>query len=79
MAKRLNELLPGEKATVVGIEKESMYRKRLMEIGFRKDSEVIMRRDAPLGDPMEVYIMGYNLSLRRSEAGYVIINKIEKE
>ncbi len=78
MVKRLNELLPGEEAVIVKIEKESVYKKRLTEMGLRKDSRVIMRRDAPMGDPMEIYVMGSNLSLRRSEAEYVLIEEIKK-
>lgn len=75
MKKRLNELLPGEEAVIVKIEEKSEYRKRLMEMGLRKGSKVLMRRDAPMGDPMEINVMGYNISLRKSEANFIIIDE----
>lgn len=76
METRLNELLPGEEALVVKIEEKSSFRKRLMQIGFRKGVKVLMKRNAPMGDPMEINIMGYNISISKSEAKYVIIDRI---
>jgi ferrous iron transport protein A len=77
MEKRLNDLLPGEEAVIMKIEKKSVFRKRLMEMGIRKGSKVLMRRDAPMGDPMEINVMGYNISLRKSEAMYIIIDEAQ--
>lgn len=75
--KRLSDLKPGEKAEIFKIDDKSIIRKRLMELGIREGKEVIMRRDAPMGDPIEVFIMGYNLSLRKSAAKYVLIHNIQ--
>ncbi|BDU50371.1 FeoA family protein [Haliovirga abyssi] len=72
----LNELLPGQSAFIVGIEENSTLRQRLMELGVREGKQVFMRRRAPLGDPMEVNVMGTNLSIRKSEARYVMIDKV---
>ncbi len=74
MIKRLSDLLPGEEAVITGVGKRSDYRQRLMEMGLRVGGRVMMRRDAPLGDPMEISIMGYNISLRKSEARQIIID-----
>lgn len=78
MEKRLFELMPGEEAVIVKIEDKSVFRKRLMEMGLRKGGKVLMRRDAPMGDPMEINVMGYNITLRKSEAKFVIIDNVNK-
>ncbi len=76
MEKRLNELMPGEEAVIIKIEEKSTFRKRLTEMGLRKGGKVLMRRDAPMGDPMEINVMGYNISLRKSEARFIIIDNV---
>ncbi len=78
MEKRLHELMPGEQALIVKIEDKSIFRRRLTEMGLRKGGKVLMRRDAPLGDPMEINVMGYNISLRKSEAKFVIIDHVNE-
>ena len=77
MTKYLNELLPGQSAVILGIEENSMLKQRLMELGIRDGKEVFMRRRAPLGDPMEINVMGNNISIRKSEARFVKIDKVE--
>ena len=77
MNKSLGELRPGEKGIITVIDKNAVLKKRLIEMGIREGTEVFMRRDAPLGDPMEFCALGYNLSLRRSEANYVQMKDVE--
>lgn len=77
MTKYLNELRPGQKAKISKIDDNSQLKKKLMEMGFRQDKEVFMRRRAPLGDPMELSLMGNNISLRKSEARFIKIEEIE--
>ena len=58
----------GETVTVVKINADGPMRRRIMDMGITKGSTVLVRKVAPLGDPMEVYVRGYELSLRKSEA-----------
>jgi len=67
----LKDLRPGEKGNVLGIEKGSDLRRRLLDMGVVRGAEVEVVRLAPLGDPMEVLIKGYNLTLRREEAAKI--------
>ena len=66
--KRLNELQKGEKAKIAKIRGKGNIHRRLLDMGLVAGSEVEMKRVAPLGDPVEVKIKGYNLSLRKEEA-----------
>ena len=64
----LKDVHRGETVTVVKINAEGSMRRRIMDMGITKGSTVLVRKVAPLGDPMEVYVRGYELSLRKSEA-----------
>ncbi|MCK4222075.1 MAG: ferrous iron transport protein A [Dehalococcoidia bacterium] len=66
--KRLHELRPGEKGTIVKIGGVGGVHRRLLDMGLVSGSEVEVERVAPLGDPIEVRIKGYHLSLRKEEA-----------
>ena len=69
----LSVLKPGEKATVHKINGNSAIRQRFMDMGIIRGQKVIVERVAPLGDPMEITIRGYSLSLRKSEAELIIV------
>jgi len=66
--KRLSELKRGEKGKIVKIGGGGGLRRRLLDMGLVSGSEVKMERVAPLGDPIEIKVKGYNLSLRKEEA-----------
>ncbi|MBE9513841.1 MAG: ferrous iron transport protein A [Chloroflexi bacterium] len=66
--KGLHELRPGEKGTIVKIGGVGGVHRRLLDMGLVSGSEVEVERVAPLGDPIEVRIKGYHLSLRKEEA-----------
>ena len=66
--KLLSELKRGEKGRIVKIGGGGGTRRRLLDMGLVSGSEVKMERVAPLGDPIEIKIKGYNLSLRKEEA-----------
>ena len=53
---------------VVKINGEGAFRRRIMDMGITKNSEMYVRRVAPLGDPVEITVRGYELSLRRDDA-----------
>lgn len=56
---------------VVKINGEGAFRRRIMDMGITKNSEIYVRKVAPLGDPVEITVRGYELSLRRDDAGSV--------
>ena len=71
---RLSELENGQKARIVKINLEGDIRKRLSDMGLVNDAEVQLLRVAPLGDPVEIRIKGYDLSLRKE-----VVSEIEVE
>lgn len=73
---RLSELKTGETGVVVKILGHGAFRKRVMEMGFVKGQEIKSLLNAPLNDPIKYSIMGYELSLRRSEADLVEIVRL---
>ena len=64
----LDDLKPGQKGTISSISGGGPLAQRLMALGLLEGSEIAMLRKALGGDPIEVQIMGYSLSLRRAEA-----------
>lgn len=71
MPQSLAELRPGDRARVTSLEGDDATVQRLAEMGLTEDEVVEVIRLAPTGDPMEVRIRGYYLSLRRSQAAAV--------
>ena len=70
---RLSELKTGESATIVKVTGHGGFRRRIMEMGFVRGQRVEVLLNAPLKDPIEYKIMGYDISLRRSEADMVVV------
>ncbi|MDR1403355.1 MAG: ferrous iron transport protein B [Tannerellaceae bacterium] len=68
---RLSELQTGEKGVIVKVTGRGGFRKRIIEMGFVKGKEVEVIRNAPLKDPVHYRVMGYDVSLRRSEAALI--------
>ena len=76
MKTSLRELRRGEKGTVVGYAKGALaYRERLLAMGLTRGTEFTVKRVAPLGDPVEISVRGFALSLRRDEASAVMVEK----
>ncbi|MCX7749602.1 MAG: ferrous iron transport protein A [Clostridia bacterium] len=73
MNKTLKELKPGDKAVIKNITGEGAVKRRLMDMGVTRGAEVLVRKVAPFGDPIEVNIRGYELTFRKSEAENIII------
>ncbi|MBE5750859.1 MAG: ferrous iron transport protein A [Clostridia bacterium] len=69
--KKLSQLGIGERATVVAVNGEGAIRRRLFDMGITPGAEVYLRKKAPLGDPIEIAIRGYELTLRKTEAAQV--------
>lgn len=68
MIKKLSDFNINEKGIVRGISGESKIKRRLFDMGVTPGAAVFLRKKAPLGDPIEITIRGYELSLRKSEA-----------
>lgn len=73
----LNRLKIGESGTVVGIEADRELRRRLMEMGFCQGTQVEVIRRSPFGDPIELRLRGYCLSLRNEQARCVSVANVE--
>ena len=73
MQKKLSELKPGEKGTIVKVEGSGALRRRLLDMGLIRGTEIEMVRKSPLGDPLEFLVKGYNLSLRKKECENVYV------
>lgn len=74
MAKKtLKDMRPGESAKIVEINAQGALKRRLMDMGLTRGSLVTFRKAAPLGDPIELTIRGYELSIRKNEAEYVVV------
>lgn len=71
----LDQLSAGENAQVVGVHGQGAVRRRLMDMGITKGVDILVRKRAPLGDPIEINLRGYELTLRNSEAGLVLVKK----
>lgn len=69
----LKEIKCGERVTVIKITGEGPVRRRIMDMGITKGSEIYVRKVAPLGDPIEVQIRGYELSLRKNDAEMIMV------
>jgi len=75
----LADLRPGQTAYVQAMAGRGSLRKRLMDMGIVPGTEVTMLRRAPLGDPLELMVKGYYLSLRASEAELVKVSDTKPE
>ena len=78
MLKTLDEFKIGETGQIKKVEGEGRLRRRLFDMGVTPGATVYLRKKAPLGDPLEVTIRGYELTLRKSEAALVIMEVEEK-
>ncbi|MDW8802401.1 ferrous iron transport protein A [Clostridium sp. A1-XYC3] len=72
----LHEVEIKTKVRVVQINPESKMRRRIMDMGIVKGTELVLEGKAPMGDPIEIGVRGYNLSLRKNEAKDVIVEVI---
>ncbi|MBE6012627.1 FeoA family protein [Anaeropeptidivorans aminofermentans] len=75
METTLDQLKPNERGSVVKVNGEGMLRRRLFDMGITPGASIIMKKVAPLGDPIEINVRGYELSLRKSEASQIIVEK----
>lgn len=73
--KKLSEFLVGESGVIVKVNGEGPIKRRLFDMGLTPGAEVYLRKKAPLGDPIEIYIRGYELTLRKAEADFIVMER----
>ena len=71
--KTLRDVTVGETVTVKRLDGEGALKRRLMDMGFTNGCSVYIRKVAPLGDPVEVTIRGYELSVRKDDADCIVV------
>ncbi len=69
----LKDVKPGQTVTVLKIQGEGAVKRRIMDMGVTKGSSIHHRKIAPLGDPIEITIRGYELSIRKSDAEKILV------
>lgn len=69
--KTLKDVAVGEVCKVVKLHGEGPVKRRIMDMGITKGVEILVRKVAPLGDPMELNVRGYELSVRKSDAALI--------
>jgi Fe2+ transport system protein FeoA len=75
----LSDLKPGERARILSVGGRRRARRRFMEMGLVSDETVLMERVAPLGDPIEFFVKGYHVSLRRDDAQHIEVEILEPD
>ena len=75
----LSELPVGHSAIVTDIFSANETKRRLMDMGITKRTRVLLRKVAPLGDPLEISLRGYELTLRKSEAQMISVVMLDEE
>lgn len=72
----LSDLQPGDQGEVDQVKAQGPIRQRLLEMGFIRGARLKVEKLAPLGDPMELVIKGYHLSLRRDESACILVHRV---
>ncbi|MCI5745695.1 MAG: ferrous iron transport protein A [Erysipelotrichaceae bacterium] len=73
MQKSLDNFKVGDKGVVTMVNGEGKLRRRLFDMGITPGAQIILKKKAPLGDPIEITLRGYELTLRKSEACLVLL------
>ena len=75
---QLHLLRPGQRAQIMKINGIRALRRRFIEMGIVKGETILIERHAPLGDPIEYFVKGYHLALRKEEAAQIEVVVLEK-
>lgn len=73
---KLNELQKGKKGIIETVNGRGALRRRLLDLGLTPNTEVTVRKVAPLGDPIEISLRGYELTIRKDEAAVVRVREV---
>ena len=72
----LKEAAIGQSVKVLKLKGEGAVKRRIMDMGITKGTQILVRKVAPLGDPIEVTVRGYELSVRKADAENIIVESI---
>lgn len=72
----LNEVPVGDTVKVIKLEGDGPTKRRIMDMGITKNTEIFVRKLAPLGDPIQINLRGYELSIRKEDAKNIRVEKI---
>ena len=75
MQRALRDVAVGKTVTVTKLTREVAFKRRIMDMGITKGTEIYVRKVAPLGDPVEITIRGYELSLRKADAESILVEE----
>lgn len=76
---RLDELKPGYHGVIEQVLGEGMLRRRLLEMGLTPKTKISIRKVAPMGDPIEIMVRSYVLTLRKEDAAKIIVGDINND
>ncbi|WP_312651780.1 FeoA family protein [Aminipila sp.] len=72
----LDKLKPGSSGIISSVGGEGAIRRRLFDLGLTPNTSVLVRKVAPLGDPIEVYLRGFELTLRKEDASHIQVKEV---
>ncbi len=75
--KELSEIKVGKNVEVIKVIGEGALKRRIMDMGITKGTNIFVRKTAPLGDPIEIYIRGYELTIRKADAKIILVEECE--
>ncbi len=75
--KTLRDINIGKTVKVVKLHGEGAIKRRIMDMGITKNTEIFVRKVAPLGDPIEIMVRNYELSLRKADAAMIEVEEVE--
>ncbi|MEG0875331.1 MAG: ferrous iron transport protein A [Clostridiales bacterium] len=73
---KLDEMKTGESATIFEVNCEKPLRHRLLDMGLTPKTKIMVRKVAPMGDPIEVCLRGYELTLRKADANKILVKGV---
>lgn len=71
----LNNLKPGKRGKIISVGGQGALRRRLLDMGMTPKTELFVQKVAPFGDPIEIYLRGYSLTIRREEAKKIEVSE----
>ncbi len=74
--KTLKDVKPGERVRVTKVSGDGVVKRRIMDMGITKGVEIYVRKVAPLGDPVEITVRQYELTLRKADADMVLVESL---
>nr|WP_317358366.1 FeoA domain-containing protein [uncultured Tyzzerella sp.] len=75
--KKLSNIKVGKNVKVLKVVGEGALKRRIMDMGITKDANIFVRKTAPLGDPIEISIRGYELTIRKEDAKIILVGECE--